>query len=420
MLEVEEGRSRLGAGTGDWRADAAMEDRWCRSCCSNTGDLCEGTESMTGRHIQRPYVWPSLRIVAESTDHAHLDWLDEFLKPSFGTEGGCSGDYTVRLVRDSERYRQASEACLADGDIDVFVQDTSVVRLPAVKVRGHWAVFDKNYRAVYCVGDLDSPVEIIHPGTSPAVRGGLMRVVRELAMNHAIAEGDYILHAACVRLDQRGVIIAGPKGAGKTTLLVHLLGAKNAQYVTNDRLLVYTEDGSAKVRGVPTIVCLREELFRFFPGLRERLMDGWYRWLLTLKECSAKLPPPPKPWPDGRIGISPAQFCALLSRPAVKAANSKTVIFPEITRRSGSVNLTRLSAEETASRLHASLFAARHGTARSRLFGNQTRSPQSRRDLREACTRLAGSLEGYRCKLGLDVTYTRSGARLLGERLTGE
>jgi len=375
---------------------------------------------MTVRRAERPYDWPNLRIVAESPDRMHLDWLDEFLNPSFAAESSRGGDYCVRLVPDTERYRQASESCFADGKVDVFVQDTSVVRLPAVRVRGHWEVFDENYRAVYRVGDLDSPIEIIHPGTGAAVRGGLMRVVRELAMNHAWQEGDYILHAACVNLDHRGVIIAGPKGAGKTTLLVHLLGADNAQYVTNDRLLVRTQDGSAEVRGVPTIVCLREELFRFFPGLRERLMDGWYRWLLTLKECSAKPHPPPRPWPDGRIGISPAQFCALLSRPAVESANPRTVVFPEITRRAGSVNLTPLSAEETASRLLASLFAAGHGTIRSSLFGNQTRQPQDRRDLTEACADLARSVQGYRCELGLDVTYDRSDARLLMEKLSGE
>jgi energy-coupling factor transporter ATP-binding protein EcfA2 len=361
-----------------------------------------------------------MRIVAESTDRTHLDWLDEFLKPSFGADSGKSGDYTVRLVQDSERYRQVSESSLADGDVDVFVQDTSVVSLPLVRTQGRRAVLDENYGAVYCVAELDSPVEIIHPGTSVAVRGGLMRVVRELAMNHATEEGDFILHAACVSLNQRGLIIAGPKGAGKTTLLVHLLGVEKAQYVANDRLLVYTADGSAKVRGVPTIVCLREELFRFFPALHGRIMDGWYRWLLTLKECSAKPPPPPKPWRDGRIGISPAQFCALLSRPAVEAANPQAVVFPEITQRAGSVKVTRLSAEETASRLYSSLFAAGHPTARSQLFGNRTHRPERRRNLREACTRLARSLRGYRCELGLDVKYARSDARLLGERLAGE
>ena len=375
---------------------------------------------MTEPRIRRPYAWPDLRIMVECTDEAHHDWLDEFLAPSFDARGGNRDDYAVRLVRDSERYREARKAGQADGEIDVFIQDTSIVRLPAWRDRGQWLVFDKSYGAIYRVSDLVSPIEILHRGTGTAVRGGLMRVVRELAMNHAWQEGNYILHAACVNLDHRGVIIAGPKGAGKTTLLVHLLGADNAQYVTNDRLLVRTQDGSAEVRGVPTIVCLREELFRFFPGLRERLMDGWYRWLLTLKECSAKPHPPPRPWPDGRIGISPAQFCALLSRPAVESANPRTVVFPEITRRAGSVNLTPLSAEETASRLFASLFAAGHGTIRSSLFGNQTRQPQDRRDLREACADLARSLQGYRCELGLDVTYDRSDARLLGERLSGE
>ena len=357
--------------------------------------------------------------MVESTEEAHLDWLDEFLAPSFSARGGNRDDYTVRLVRDGERYRQALTAGRANGEIDVFVQDTSIIRLPARRDRAQWLVLDKRYGAVYRVSDLGSPIEILHSGAGTAVRGGLMRVVRELAMNHAIRAGDFILHAACLSVEGRGVIIAGPKRSGKTTLLVHLLGAENAQYVTNDRLLVSAEEGSVEVRGIPTIVCLREDLFHFFPKLRAQLMEGWYRWLLSLRECSEKPHPPPKPWPDGRFGITPAQFCSMASRPAIERTHPHAVVFPQVTQRPGSVTISPLSEQETASRLHASLFAAGHGMAGSQLFVDGTRVHEDRRDLREACADLARSLQGYKCELGLDVTYATSDARLLAERLSG-
>jgi hypothetical protein len=368
--------------------------------------------------MRRPYAWPDLRIMVESTEERHLDWLDEFLAPSFSARGGHRDDYTVRLVRDAERYHQALTAGRANGDIDVFVQDTCVVRLPARRDRAHWLVFDKSYGTVYRLSDLGSPIEILHSGTRTAVRGGLMRVVRELAMNHAIHAGDFILHAACLSVEGRGLIIAGPKRSGKTTLLVHLLGAEGAQYVTNDRLLVCAEEGLGEVRGIPTIVCLREDLFRFFPRLRVQLMEGWYRWLLSLRECSEKPHPPPKPWPDGRFGITPAQFCSMASRPAIERAHPHAVVFPQVTQRPGSVSILPLSEHETASRLYASLFAAGHGTAGSQLFVDRTRVREDRRDLREACAALARSLRGYSCELGLDVTYAASDARLLAEQLT--
>lgn len=368
--------------------------------------------------MHRQYAWPGLRIAVECADAASLDWLDEFLTPSFGAEAGSDGDYAVRLVVDSERYERASEASGTDGQIDVFVQDASVVRLPAFEAHGRWSAFDKSYRAVYRVKELDSPVEILHGGTGIEVRGGLMRVVRELAMNHALDRGDTILHAACLRLGEGGLIIAGPKGAGKTTLLLHLLGAEAARYVTNDRLLVYSENGSVIVRGVPTIVCIRDALFDYFPGMRERLMDGWYRWLLTLEECSAKPPPPPSPWPDGRIGISPSQLCALVSRPAVEAATPRVAVFPEITLSEGGVSVEPLSAQETASRLQASLFAAAHAGARSRLFGRPGQPDRSPEELAAACQDLARSVRGFRCELGHDAAYTSSGARILAEKLT--
>ncbi|MDA3887407.1 MAG: serine kinase, partial [Allgaiera sp.] len=47
-------------------------------------------------------------------------------------------------------------------------------------------------------------------------------------------EGESILHASCVALDGRGVLILGPSGAGKSGLALQLM-ALGARLVADDR-----------------------------------------------------------------------------------------------------------------------------------------------------------------------------------------
>ena len=64
-----------------------------------------------------------------------------------------------------------------------------------------------------------------------------------------------VLHASCVALDGRGVLILGPSGAGKSALALHLM-AYGCVLVSDDRTAVVAEAGTilaaapARIRGL--------------------------------------------------------------------------------------------------------------------------------------------------------------------------
>lgn len=62
-----------------------------------------------------------------------------------------------------------------------------------------------------------------------------------------------VLHASCVALDGRGLLILGPSGSGKSTLAIHLV-ALGASLVSDDQTRVTLEEGRLVAR------CPRPEL----------------------------------------------------------------------------------------------------------------------------------------------------------------
>lgn len=357
--------------------------------------------------MARVYAWPSFGISVKTEEPAHLDWLDEFLQPSFCASLSGSADLSVRVVQDTSRFRGALSAGKAAEDLDAFVLDSRILKLPGWTTEQGRRALDDKYSVLYSVDQTGSQVEILQLASDLKVRNPLMRVVRELAMSRARRAGTLFLHAACVSLGGKGVIIAGPKRGGKSTLLAHAMRADSARYVGNDRVGVSWKDGTPELRGVPVIVCLRETALEFTPGLRRRLVDNRYRWELTLDECRGRPSSPPKPWLDGRYGITPTQFCALFGRPRASSVEPHAAVFPEITERPGSIRLARISEEETAARLRRSVFGIGHLGARSDLFDPEGR-PESEDEVGKRCSELAHRIMGYRCELGTDVRHSKS------------
>ena len=56
-----------------------------------------------------------------------------------------------------------------------------------------------------------------------------------------------ILHATCVAVDGRGLLITGPSGSGKSSLAIRLL-ALGAKLVSDDRTALLAEDGQIHAR----------------------------------------------------------------------------------------------------------------------------------------------------------------------------
>jgi hypothetical protein len=346
------------------------------------------------------FVYGDLGILVESTAPSHLTWLGEFLDPHFETRVAAAPHACrVLLVEDRGRYDEALAAGPGDGALDAFALDSRVVSLP--RWRGaEMRLFDVDWEVFYEIAGPPLAVTILSVPGNWKARTALMRVVRELATNHAQRAGGLLLHAAAFAVGRRGVIVGGPKQAGKTSLLVHALRAASIEYVSNDRVLVLPGT-TPRGRGVPAIVALRRDTLDLFPALAERLAATAYYQRLTLEEAAGD----PVPSAGQRAGLprlSPIQLCRLLGVRARAECEIAAMVFPRITGQPGASSLRRLSPAETCVQLDGSLFGIRPGRWSSAVFAlAEGPPPADRAALTARCEALADSVPGFECRLGL-------------------
>ncbi|HYD47869.1 MAG TPA: hypothetical protein VEB21_05950 [Terriglobales bacterium] len=349
----------------------------------------------------------------------HLAWLAEFLLPHFTESEGEPG-WAIELQEDEDAYAAALRCGAGDGStIDCFALDSAVVRLPRWHDAGRaTAVFDRDYRCFYTVLPQRRQVRIVTVADNASIRTPLMRVVRELAMNHCHSRGGLFLHASAVAVGERGLVVTGRKAAGKTTLLMYLLGAAQAEYLANDRVLVSLAAAEVACRGLPSVVTIRPRTLELFPEIAGRLAGSGFRQQRTIAEAEREQLPP-QPWSDGRYGLTPAQLCALVEAQPAKAAQLRAVVFPAVTERPGGVALRRLEREEAAARLVPSLLGAGSWKKTSDLFGepslnaggDQGRSAEQR--LIAMCRELARRVACFECQLGLQAYDNDRGRQAL-------
>jgi hypothetical protein len=287
----------------------------------------------------------------ESEDSSHLVWLQEFLGPPFEPVTGVAPDRIVRVVSDGRRYAQLLGRGPDPGGVQTpcFVMDTGIVRLPVWRADGDdpaCILYDEAFRVFYTIRSDEEPIEILAPDAK-FPRTALMRVVRELAMRWVWRAGGHILHAAAIAVDDRVVVLAGPKRAGKTTLLIHLLRHSGAAFVTNDRVVATERRSTVRVHGLPTIVKAWRDTLEWFPEVRERLLVGTYHHRRTLEEA-ARWPPFVVPARDGYWSLSPAQLVALVGARSVAGGRLVAIVFPRVAPR-GSRFAVRALAPEAAS-----------------------------------------------------------------------
>jgi hypothetical protein len=243
-------------------------------------------------------------------------------------------------------------------------------------------------------------MEIIAPSDHARMRVSLMRVVRELAMLQSLHRGDLFIHAAAAVDRGRAVIIAGQKYSGKTTMLLALLRRAQARFVSNDRVMVDLAGEVPLVRGVPTIVKVREDSLRLLPSLTGPAFDHPHRHYLTMRECtsgSALIEPAAHQPPS----MSPAQFCRWLGVEPLAAAPIGALVFPRVDPTVKRFILRDLGASETADRIRASLFSAGPGGLVSEAFGPLWDSDfPGQGDTLAACGRLAEAGIACECRIG--------------------
>jgi hypothetical protein len=290
----------------------------------------------------------SLVIGARCADPAPLAWLREFLGGAFDVPSpSAPPDHTLAL----ELGRAPpSDAPPAD-EIECFSLDGSFLKLPGRRAPdGSLRIRDDAESILYEIRGRD--VTILAAADGPAVRLALLRVAREIATAHALAQGHVHLHAAAISVSKGVLAIAGPRGSGKTTLLLHALLAGGARYVTNDRLFVDLSVGPPLARGMPTIVSLREETIARFPAFLRRLQATAYARDRTLAEAEARRTR------DWRPNLTPAQLVRLARAGEAGTGLLRAAVFPAVAQGIERFEVCRLGADDAASRLRQGIFLA--------------------------------------------------------------
>jgi hypothetical protein len=338
-----------------------------------------------------------------------LDWLEDFLTPSFQVGSASLGAPVSRIrvqAAPGSFSRWRLEAEPTGSGAECFTLDSRSLRWPLARTRGggEWA-FDERSRVAIGVGADERgvrSVELLADAPDPRARMVVMRVLRELASENAVRSGALHLHAAAVAVADRVSLFAGAKQAGKSSLLVHALSQPGTRYVANDRVFAWAGADGATARGMPTIVSLRAGTLEQRRDLRDELASGAWHFASTLEEARARRANGTRHelYKAAKIpGLSPAQFCSLLGVESLAGGRLARIVFPEIdagcTAEPGFA-LRRLAPDEAAERL-----VDRGLLAGGRLAGFLTRFPPPEpMRLRQAARDLAGSVACFSCALG--------------------
>jgi hypothetical protein len=297
----------------------------------------------------RLYTFSGITISVASDFEAHLHWLDEFFVPAFQTIERVP-DWKVSLEINTVLY----DRWLAQGgtgrEIAAFAMDAGPMRLPL------WAdcgpdilLHDQNYGVFLAIDGRE--ILVLSGKNTRKLRTPLMRVVREIAMEAAQSNGGLLLHAAAFAIGNRAAIVTGPKNAGKTSLLTYALTANGASYLTNDRLICEESSGGVRVRAMPTVISIRPGTLEMLPALWKETERQRFRHHSTMDECHQPDAPHARAWKDGRLGLTPAQFCVASNCGSIADATAAMLLFPRRTNQPDGLTLKGLDQKQTARRL---------------------------------------------------------------------
>jgi hypothetical protein len=97
------------------------------------------------------------------------------------------------------------------------------------------------------------------------------------------------IHAACVALNGRGVLLCGPSGAGKSTLS-YACARKGWQYVSDDASALVKGRTDRVVIGNPHRLRLRPDAGRIFPEFHDRLVKARANGKMSIEIATANEP----------------------------------------------------------------------------------------------------------------------------------
>lgn len=352
----------------------------------------------------KSFTYNGLTVRVVGDDPAHLIWLEEFLTPSFTSVQDLEADCTVALVADDRSYDEMLQrGTHADGrQVDCFVLDSGLVRLPFwTSPTDERVIFDQRFKVFYCINSDSSQVRILAGSRNLDARFALMRVVREFAMSSSQTRDGLVIHGAAFAVEDNGIIIAGPKRAGKTTFLIHCLQAAEARFISNDRVVVSLASSEPVLRGMPTIVTVRDQTLDLFPSLQQPLLESRYDYRVALREEERDGAPAVRLRCGRPFDISPAHFCALLRVRMSGQSRVRVLLFPRITEEDDGIQLRKLSPQTAYERLSASLFGAGSSQKTSQVFALASDDLCiDQANLDRLCLALTSQVQCFECQLG--------------------
>ncbi len=350
----------------------------------------------TGRATRRCFIFGDFVIDVASDDVSDLAWLEDFLAPSFEVAHATNSLHAAPALhwqRNDDVVAAARSLAAKDQPrIDAFVLDSGIERLPCARAAaGDITAYDPFFDVALHRGT--SFVASYAGAAAGRARGALMRVVRELTMDHLVRTGRSLLHAASFALDGRAVLLAGAKNSGKTSLLCAVLGSvPGATFLSNDRVALQGHADAPLARAMPTIVSVRPGSLELLPDLRRRLAHDNLRYT-----GDAHTPTDPNP----RHILSPRQLCDALQAPLQAEAPVAAIVFCRIDARASSFHLEKLRHDEARPALHAALLGGFGAGGSSTLFSwPSAGSFPSLAELDARITRSAASLPCFQLTMG--------------------
>jgi hypothetical protein len=361
--------------------------------------------------------YDNLVIGADSDDSEDLEWLAEFLCPSFRRLDAFASrvaDCRVRLVRDPAAFSRWEDRLKSAGDLRTraFLLDAGPVNLGTIPDGDALVAHDDFFNVFFrwspatgrnAVDIIDGdPVDLEEASHARRARVPLMRAVREWAMHHAFRRGRGFLHAAAVVRDGKALLLAGPKRSGKTSLLTAILQARtDVAYLANDRVMVSRLDAGVVCRGMPSIVSVRPGSLEFLPGVEPRLRASACGHTSRSLETTT-----PVTLADGRYALSPAQFRRVVDARPVAEAGLAAIVFPRVRPEEATLSVRPLSAQEATQRLAEAVFGLAAAGGPSAIF--DVAGPGNYPDLESVLAKAARLANDVPC---LEVGLGRSAFR---------